>query len=397
MRRIRPIPAAIVALATAALMALVPGAPLRPAEASTRIVQTRTAAAPAQAPSVQARAYMVMNAVTGDVLVSKNADARLPMASLTKLMTVDVALQRLSLDQYVTVSSEAAATGEESVHLQAGEQVLVKDLVRAALIQSANDAAGALADAASNGDRDLFVSWMNEQARELGLTKTHFVRPDGLDAIGHYSSARDSIALARWAMGLEAVRDAVRLRETTTSDGRPLSTWNDLLASFPGVVGVKTGHTDRAGWCQVALLQRDGLEIYASILGSPSREQRNADLAALLRYALRSYRLAEIARVGKPLLEVGTDYDQDDVPVAVAKPLELPVRVDRSLVERLIVPRSLDLPVKRGQHVGEVRVYSGGKLIATRDLVALRSVAEPGSLGKAGWYAGETVGNLFDW
>ena len=140
----------------------------------------------ADAPRVDARAYLVVNAASGDVLVSKNANARLPIASLTKLMTVDVALQHLSVDRYVTVSAQAAETAEESAGLRAGERILVGDLVRAALIQSANDAADALADAASNGNRALFVRWMNAEARQIGLTRTHFARPDGLDAPQHY-------------------------------------------------------------------------------------------------------------------------------------------------------------------------------------------------------------------
>ena len=155
----------------------------------------------AYAPEVNARAYLVMNPTTGDVLVGKNVNARLPIASLTKLMTVDIALQHLSLDQYVTVSSLATQAGEEGAGLVAGEKILVSDLVRAALIQSANDAADALADAASNGNRALFVSWMNREARDLRLTRTHFVRPDGLDTAGHYSSASDITRLAEWVMG----------------------------------------------------------------------------------------------------------------------------------------------------------------------------------------------------
>lgn len=396
--------ASLALLGTAIALVAAPEAaqPAQPALAATFDVAAVTPkavpdVAPPGAPAVQARAYMVMNDATGDVLVSKNAGARRPMASLTKLMTVDVALQKLGLDDYVTVSSEAAEIGEESIQLVAGEQVLVKDLVQAALIQSANDAAGALADAASGGDRKLFVSWMNREARDIGLTRTHFVRPDGLDAPRHYSSARDVTHLARWAMGLDAVRETVRLRAATTSDGRSLSTWNDLLGTFPGVTGVKTGHTDNAGWCQTALLERDGLEIYATILGSPSRERRNRDLAALLRFALKSYRVVRIASERQPLLVVDADYGRPDVPVAVARPLVLPVRVDRPLVEKLIVPRSLELPVKQGQHVGRIRVYSGTKLLAERELVAMRAVAEPGALGKAGWYAGQAARNLFDW
>ena len=131
---------------------------------------------------------------------------------------------------------------------------------------------------------------MNQEARKIGLTRTHFVRPDGLDAPGHYSTARDITRLAQWAMRLPVVRQDVRMRTSTISGGRRLTTWNDLLGVFPGVVGVKTGHTDNAGWCQVTLLERDGLEIYVTILGSPTRcaaRSRSGGTAPLRALALR--------------------------------------------------------------------------------------------------------------
>ena len=349
------------------------------------------------APEVNARAYLVMNPTTGDVLVGKNVNARLPIASLTKLMTVDIALQHLSLDQYVTVSSLATQAGEEGAGLVAGEKILVGDLVRAALIQSANDAADALADAASNGNRALFVSWMNREARDLRLTRTHFVRPDGLDTAGHYSSARDITRLAEWVMGSSEVRETVRLQTSTISRGRVMKTWNDLLGVFPGVVGVKTGHTDDAGWCQVALLARGGLRIYATVLGAPSRSQRNHDLAALLRFALTRYKLVEVVAAGSPLVKVATEYGGPSVPAAATGSLTVPLRLDRPPVEKLVLPRTLSLPVKQGQHLGEVRIYSNGKLLGKSELVAMRSVGRPGLLGKARWYSDRTVHNLFGW
>jgi len=349
------------------------------------------------APKVNARAYLVMNAVTGDVLMRRNANARLPIASLTKLMTVDIALQHLSVDRYVTVSAQATRIGEESAGLRAGERILVGDLVRATLIQSANDAANALADAASGGNRPLFINWMNQEAQDLGLTQTHFARPDGLDAPRHYSSARDVTRLAEWALGMPEVREAVRLRRSTISRGRVLTSWNDLLGTFPGVVGVKTGHTDDAGWCQVAFYSRGGLRLYATILGSPSRARRNSDLTALLRYARTRYAPVEIVSAGQPLAKVATEYGSSSVAVAASSSLILPLRLDRPLVEKLVLPRTLSLPVKKGRQVGKLRIYANGKLLGERELFALRSVGRAGLSDKIGWYGGQTVHELFDW
>jgi len=238
---------------------------------------------------------------------------------------------------------------------------------------------------------------MNQEARQIGLTRTHFARPDGLDAPGHYSSARDVTVLAQWAMTMPEVSQTVRLRRSTISGGRVLTTWNDLLGTFPGVVGVKTGHTDEAGWCQVTLLVRGGVQIYATILGSPSRAQRDRDLTALLRFALTRYGLVEVVTDGSPLATVASEYGGPAVPVAASSSLSLPLRLDRPLVEKLVLPRTLSLPVKRGRPVGEVRIYLGRKLLGERRLVALRSVGRPGLRDKIGWYGGQTLHELFGW
>src|SRR5262249_19817376 len=154
----------------------------------------------------QARAFLVMNAANGDVLASRNAHERVAIASITKLMTVIIALEHLKPDRIVTVSGNAAQVGESRIPLVRGERISGNDLLAGALIQSANNAADALASAASNGNVPLFVRWMNERAQKLGLHDTHFVRPDGLDAPGHVSSARDVAVLARVAMHLPIVR-----------------------------------------------------------------------------------------------------------------------------------------------------------------------------------------------
>jgi len=152
-------------------------------------------AARAAVPNPEARAFFVVNASNGEVLASRNAHAKLPIASITKLMTVLVALDHLKPSDVVTVPALAAHVGESRIPLRAGQHVLVHDLLAGALIQSANNAAAALAWAASAGDVPRFVEWMNARARKLGLRDTHFVRPDGLDAPGHVSSARDVAVL----------------------------------------------------------------------------------------------------------------------------------------------------------------------------------------------------------
>jgi serine-type D-Ala-D-Ala carboxypeptidase (penicillin-binding protein 5/6) len=344
-------------------------------------------------PRVDARAWLVQNARTGEVLASHDARRRVAIASITKLMTVLVTLEHARLDDVVRVSPEAAAVGESSIGLQAGELITVRALIEAALIQSANDAAYALAAHVGGGDVDRFVAMMNTRARRLGLTDTHFVRPDGLDAPGHVSSARDVTLLARTLMRRPFVRDVVR-RRSAVAAGRTLRTWNDLLGRFPGLFGVKTGHTSEAGWSEVAAVRRTGLVIYAAILGSPGRSERNAALVRLLRYGISRYRLVEAIAPRHVYARARTGYGLEPVALVASRPAIRAVRVDRPLVERVVAATAIDLPVRQGQRLGEVRVYAGGRLLAHRDLVAARAVERPGLVRRVRWYAGRTLHNL---
>jgi serine-type D-Ala-D-Ala carboxypeptidase (penicillin-binding protein 5/6) len=346
---------------------------------------------------VSAHAYFVVNRATGEVLAQRHAWARVPIASITKLMTVIVALDHAKWDDVVRVREDAAAVGESTINLRAGERITVGDLVKGALIQSANDAADALADYVGHGNTATFVQMMNAKAAELGLSRTHFARPDGLDAAGHYSTALDVTRLAETAMRVARIRAVVGERTASISGGRRLHTWNDLLGVFGGLYGVKTGHTARAGWCEVAAVRRNGVTLYTTVLGSPNRSQRNSDLAALLRWGISLYRPVWVVQPRHVYLRAPIGYGKEAVPIVASSALERPVRVDRPLVERVIAPTTLSLPVTRGQRVGEVRVFSGKRLVARRALVAGRSASRPGFGGRIGFYAGRTLKHIGSW
>jgi len=347
-------------------------------------------------PEVAARAYLVQNGVTGEVLAQRDDRERLPIASITKLMTVLVTLRHASLDDVVTVSRRAASVGESSIYLQKGDRLTVRELVEAALIQSANDAAVALAEYVG-GSQSAFVAMMNEEARKLGLRDTHFANPDGLDAAGHYSSAHDVTRLARIAMKSKVIRDVVDQRTAQISGGRTLNTWNDLLGRYPGLFGVKTGHTTAAGWSEVAAARSHGVTVYATILGSPARETRNGDLAELLTWGLTRYRTVYPIMRGRVYATARAPYGRHALALVASRPETRIVRVDRPLVETVVAPTVVSLPVTRGQKLGEVRVYAGRKLVAASPLVAARSIAKPGVFGRAGWYAGRTLHHVGSW
>ena len=351
----------------------------------------------AAGPRVDARAYLVEDGRTGEVLLSQNDSRQVPIASLTKMMTVLLALERTKLTDVVTVTPHAATVGESSINLQAGEQLTVRDLVEACLIQSANDAAWALAEHVGRGDAGRFIALMNRRARQLGLSNTNFVRPDGLDAAGHVSSARDVTELARILMQKPVVREVVAMRDATIQGGRRLHTWNDLLGNFPGVIGVKTGHTSAAGWSEVAAVRGPGVTVYATVIGSPARSTRNGDLVELMEWGLAQFRVTPIISAGRVYARAETPFDREEVALVAERPIRRAVLVTRPLVERVVAPRGVELPVRKGERLGEVRVYDRDRLIGRSPLVAARSVDEPNAVERAGWYAGQAAHNMWGW
>jgi serine-type D-Ala-D-Ala carboxypeptidase (penicillin-binding protein 5/6) len=347
-------------------------------------------------PQVTAHAYLVQNGVTGEVLAASNAHARVPIASITKLMTVLVTLQHARLDDVVTVSRNAAEVGESSIYLKKGDRLTVRELVEAALVQSANDAAVALAEHVG-GTQAGFVSMMNTEAKRLGLHDTHFANPDGLDEAGHYSSAHDVTRLARIAMKNKVIRTVVDDRTATISGGRRLTTWNDLLSSYPGLLGVKTGHTTEAGWSEVAAARSHGVTVYATLLGGATRDGRNADLAALLTWGLTRYRTVHVITPARVYATVKAPFGKHALALVSPRLVTRIVRVDRPLLERVVAPAVVSLPVTKGQQLGEVRVYAGRQLIGRMPLVASRSISKPGLLGRAGWYGTRTLHHIGGW
>jgi D-alanyl-D-alanine carboxypeptidase (penicillin-binding protein 5/6) len=353
-------------------------------------------AAAAATPVVDARAYLVMNGATEEVLLARSAHERLPVASITKLMTAVVTVERAKPGDVVVVDADAVGVTGSTIRLRAGERLKVRDLLAAALIQSANDSAIALAEHVG-GSTGRFVTWMNERARALGLRETQFVRPDGLDVGGHYSSAWDATKLGLAAMREPLIRQLVRRETASIAGGRTLHTWNDLLGEFPGVFGVKTGHTSSAGWSQVAAVRGNGVTIYATILGSPSRSERNADLEELLAWGMSRYAVVPLAPPGRVYGRVAVTYGEQAVPVVAARPLRRAVRIGRPLEQRVVLESQADLPVRRGDVFGELRVYDRGRLLGRTPLVAAEDREAPSALERVKWYASRTAAHIGSW
>jgi D-alanyl-D-alanine carboxypeptidase len=235
---------------------------------------------------------------------------------------------------------------------------------------------------------------MNAKAAQLGLHDSHFVRPDGLDDPDEYSSAADATKLGRIVMHTRFVRETVDEETQTIAGGRVLHTWDDLLTEFPQTIGVKTGHTGAAGWCQVAAARARGITIYATLLGSPSRAVRNTDLKSLLAWGIAQFRVVPLVQRDRVYASVALPYGKAPLALRASKPLDGVARIGRPLTERVVAVRAASLPVHAGDVLGHVEVWSGQHLLGRRDLVASQTINKPGIVRRLGWYAGRAGHDL---
>jgi serine-type D-Ala-D-Ala carboxypeptidase (penicillin-binding protein 5/6) len=290
--------------------------------------------APVAAPPVRARAAILVDESTGQVLFERNARSARAMASTTKVMTALLALERLDERRVVTIGSGPPQVGEESLRLRQGERLSIRQLLLGLLLKSANDAGVALAEAV-DGSEAAFVRRMNRKAAALGLEATHYVTPYGLDRPGHQTSARDLVRLWEVAMGRADFRSVVATRAARLPGG-PLSlrrfvTTNQLLGTYRWTVGGKTGFTNRAGRCLVASASRGGRRLVAVALGSPNAFP---DVQALFDYGFAQFVRVRLAQRGQPVslapgrpAELQTDTGADAL-----------VRLDELDQVRLTVP-----------------------------------------------------------
>jgi D-alanyl-D-alanine carboxypeptidase (penicillin-binding protein 5/6) len=331
----------------------------------------------------------------GAVLAQSNARARRAPASITKLMTAIVTLEHARPSDMVQVSPRAARIGESTVYLRPNELLSVGELIHGMLIRSGNDAAEALALYVGHGSQGRFVSLMNAEARELGLTDTTFENPHGLDQAGHLSSAHDTTLLVRYALGIPFIRDTLQRSSVSIPGSGDFPTTDDLLESWPPLVAGKTGHTADAGWNEAAAASKNGATVYGSVLGSRNRADRNDALRTLLSYGLAQYgRVIAIDR-GRVYARAKTGYGRQPVELVARQMRIETVRKDARLVERVVAPVAVALPVRKGAPLGRVEVYEGNDLVAAESLVAASTVTKPGVLGRVGWYTRRTAANVW--
>jgi serine-type D-Ala-D-Ala carboxypeptidase (penicillin-binding protein 5/6) len=355
----------------------------------------RTPPPSASTPEIAAGSAALVDLDTGQVLLAQDADAERPIASLTKLMTAVLVLRRADPADVVTVSERASTAvggvGISELGLRTGERLSVEQLLYALLLQSANDAAVALAEHVS-GSVDAFVRAMNAEARRLGMRHTRFYSPNGLDDRG-YSTALDLARLTRaaYAEPLFERIDTTRFHEIASPSGPPreIQNRNVLLWLYKGAIGGKTGFTTAAGFCVVAVAQREGIRLAAVVLDAPGEPFSAA--AELLSFGFAAFDRKRLVERGEPFDAV--DVQGRDVPVAAARPLDALVRAD-ARIRYVVVPRTGSAyPPSIGEAVATLRVEAGSTVLRRMPLVVTR-VPPPPAIEDAGpWWrrAGNAV------
>ena len=338
-------------------------------------------------PSLSAPSAAVFETSTGRPVFGRAAGQRRLIASTTKMMTALLAAASVRLDRVCTAPPYAAGPLETQIGLRAGERMRVRDLLRAVLLPSANDAAATLAICVS-GSRTAFVARMNARARQLGLDHTHFSTPIGLDDAGNYSTAADLARLAIAARDDAFLRQTMDLRSAVLRSGdhtRTVVNRNTLVQQVPWVDGVKTGHTNAAGYILVASGTRAGTTFVATVLGDPSEEARNADALALLKWSFASFRVATPVTRGAVYARPAVKHRPDDhIDVIAARDVRELLRRDVRVRLVIDVPKELEGPLPRRAVVGSATVRANGRAIARVPLVTRVAVPEVGLLEQAG-------------
>ena len=346
-------------------------------------------ASAAPPPRPQAAAWVVFAPGYGGVLAGENLDAERPVASLTKLMTARLAIGAGALDRVTTVSANAASVPESGVGLVAGERQRIRDLLEALTVYSGNDAAVAIAEAVA-GSEGAFVARMNAEAARIGLRHTAYSTPHGLDTAGAHSSVRDVLTLSIAAMRDPFFRSLAR----ATSGAIPGHTFparNLLLGRYAGLDGVKTGHTDGAGWCLAASAVRDGVRLYVIVLGAPSEAQRDADVARLLDWGFARFHEVRLVRRGQPAGSLALPWSDERIPVVAGRGLARIMRPGQRLRQQIVLPTRASLPLRAGQRVGTLTLRAGKRVVGRVPLIAARGAEEPGLGDRVGWVVGRAL------
>ncbi|MET0046446.1 MAG: D-alanyl-D-alanine carboxypeptidase family protein [Sedimenticola sp.] len=344
------------------------------------------AAAPVPAPpKIAASGHLLLDFDSGAVLAENNANEQLEPASLTKIMTAYVVLRELTegnikLDEMVRVSKKAWRAPGSRMFIEVGKQISVEQLLKGMIIQSGNDSSIALAEHVA-GSEETFAALMNEHAQRLGMLNTNFVNSTGLPDKNHYTTANDIAKVA--AATIREFPDYYgwyAIREFTFNDIKQHNR-NKLLWRDDSVDGIKTGHTEAAGYCLVASAKRNGMRLISVVMGTKSENARAKESQALLNYGFRFYETHRLYGAGEALTQVRVwKGASEQLRLGLKEDLvvTIPRRQYKNLKPGMTIPPKIMAPMRKGQEVGKVKVMLGDRVVAESPLVALEGVEEGG-------------------
>jgi D-alanyl-D-alanine carboxypeptidase (penicillin-binding protein 5/6) len=334
---------------------------------------------------VEARAWTLVDARTGEVLTSHAPARHLPIASTTKLMTAYVALQELPLDKMVRAAPYDPIYGESLLGLRTGQRISVRDLLYGLILRSGNDAAYDLALAAA-GSEARFVTQMNRRAAALGLADTHYANPIGLDERGNFSSAADLATLTQRLLRIPVFAKIADSRSALLRSMRPprrITTINELLLDGPWINGVKTGHTFDAGYVLVGSGRRKGVELISVAIGAPTDEARFRDNLELLEYGFSQYRRRLPIQAGQDLADPSIRYSGGELPLRAARGVAVGLRRGQRLSVDVKAPARVEGPIRRGAVLGSATVFVDGRRAAAVPLRAGRMIPVASAFDRA--------------
>jgi D-alanyl-D-alanine carboxypeptidase (penicillin-binding protein 5/6) len=336
-------------------------------------------------PKIKARGYMLVDFTSGHVIAESNANERMEPASLTKMMTSyvlahEISQGRMTLDEEVRISEKAWRMPGSRMFIEVGKRIAVEDLLKGMIIQSGNDATVALAEHVA-GSEDAFAALMNAHAQRLGLTGTHFVNSTGMPHKEHYSTPRDLVYLARVLIRDFPEHYKWYAIKEMTYNGIKQSNRNRLLWRSADVDGVKTGHTESAGYCLVASAMRDGMRLLSVVLGTKSENARADESQKLLTYGFRFFETRQLFASGESLKTVRV-WKGESEELKLGLHEDLLITFPRGQYDKLKAHMNIDeqimAPISEGEKLGSVNVTLGGDELASRDLIALDNVGEGG-------------------
>ena len=335
---------------------------------------------------LNAKSAILMEESTGNILYESNPDERLPIASVTKVMTMLLIMEavdsgKISFDDMVTVSENAMSYGGSTMFLETGEQLTVNDMLKGIAVASANDGCVAMAEHLA-GSESAFVDMMNEKAKELGMENTHFMNTNGLDEDDHYSSARDVAIMSRELMKHETIFNYTSIWMDTLRGGKfQLANTNKLIRFYDGANGLKTGSTSKALCCLSAAAKRNDMQLIAVVLGAPTSAERFASAKSLLDYGFANYAVNTQITAGDEVQNIAVEKGVDkEVGVVAGDSCSTLVKKGQedNITKEIKIDETITAPIEAGQKIGTMTISRDGEVIADIDLNASSAVEKKG-------------------